>query len=100
MTTLSIACEWISVDGAPGNPYRYPGPVTEHIEEAYSTAIYRWGVCRRDSQGGSFLHSVYVGEAEVLASRLKGYLHPGRSQLTNLRIKEWLDQELAVGSTI
>lgn len=46
------------------------------------------------------LTAAYVGEAENICRRLGGYLNPGSSQKTNVRIKAFLDERRTAGVTI
>ena len=105
MGELNIDYAWEPVISFPNVRYAYPNAVTKYIDEHYSKAcVYRWAFfeARQSSNPDAvqFPQTVYIGETENLARRLRGYLHPGPSQITNKRMKEYLDRELELGTTI
>jgi hypothetical protein len=105
MAELDIDYQWLRVEGAPGTDYTYPQAVGKYIDEHYSKpAVYRWAFFEPERapspQERQHPRAVYIGETENLAKRLRGYLHPGPSQMTNKRMKAYLDQELSLGTTI
>jgi len=95
---LAIAHDWVPVENAPGQPYRFPSDLSPYFKSRYDhPCIYRWNVF---TTAPSDLRTVYVGEAELLSRRVYHYLHPGPSQRTNLRLKALFESELAKGRQI
>ena len=91
MNSLEITFRWIDVQSATGYNYRYPDAVSPHMKQNYCRpAIYKWNVWR-PVQGFS---GVYVGETDNLARRIHHCLAPGKSQVTNLRLKAYFDEAL------
>ncbi|HEV2351715.1 MAG TPA: hypothetical protein VG028_17930 [Terriglobia bacterium] len=98
MSVLELNHRWIPVEMEPGQPYEWPSSVSSHMQELYcGPCVYRWALFR---SGTSKPYMVYVGEGESLVKRLRGYLTPDRSQVTNIRIKRTLETELQNGSKV
>lgn len=76
---------WKKVLSDKNTGYRFPNEITEYMKKRYkSPTIYRWLVHHDDK-----LESIYIGEAEILCPRrIYHYLHPGPSQMTNIRINK------------
>ena len=95
MNNLVISFGWVPIQGSQGTPYRFPEAATKYLRERYGTpAIYRWLV-QRDQR-----RCVYIGETENLVRRLVHYLRPGPTQATNIRLRAYLDEEYALGTSI
>ena len=94
MKTLTVDMRWKCLECSPGDSYRYPSPLSRHMRGQYDKpGIYRWAIF--DSEG--HLIEAYVGESESVHGRLYQYLHPGKKQQTNLRLKAHLDGVLSRG---
>lgn len=77
--------------------YFFPNNISAYMKKKYnSPAIYRWLVHNNDR-----LESIYIGEAEILCPRrIYHYLHPGPSQMTNIRINKLFNQLTNEGKKI
>jgi len=60
-------------------------------------AIYKWSVFKSDIEDSKI---VYIGETENLINRIKGYLRPGPTQQTNIRINKLFKEYLEKGYKI
>jgi hypothetical protein len=99
MTELNIKLDfnWEKVLSSQNEPYTFPNDLSDYMKKRYNLpAIYRWLVYHGDK-----LESVYIGEAEILCPRrIYHYLHPGPSQMTNIRINELFTQLVNEGRKI
>jgi len=94
---LAVDYKWVAVERLPGEPYLFPHKTTEHMKNRYSKpAIYRWGLYSASDKRSS----IYVGETENLFKRVGGYLHPGPSQQTNLRLNVDFHSVVEQGRTV
>ncbi|MCL4271212.1 MAG: hypothetical protein KJZ72_16770 [Anaerolineales bacterium] len=77
-------------------PYIFPNPITEYMKINYrKPAIYRWMI-QHDTDV-----SMYIGETVNLCpDRLLGYLSPGPTQQTNIRINNLLQASINVGANV
>jgi len=57
-------------------------------EQYCRPAVYRWMVWTP----GFGIHAYYVGETDDLARRVQQCVHPGKQQMTNLRLKAYFDE--------
>lgn len=97
---LHLRYSWdpVLVDGT--NEYHYPMAVSRLMKQKYNKpVIYKWNVYKHSPNDQK---CVYIGEAAILCpSRIQGYLTPGPTQFTNIRLKklfqEYLDQKLQIG---
>lgn len=96
---LQVMFEWEAVHQSDAEEYVFPRPVTEFMRRFYNKpAIYRWIVERTDI-GDEPL--IYIGEAARLCpDRLSGYLMPGPTQQTNLRLNQQFHECLVQGGSI
>lgn len=76
--------EWVPVTDDHRNPYQFPVPVGHLRARHRGAAVYRWVSRRFDGT----VESIYVGETDNLGRRIYGYLNPGPSQQTNLRMND------------
>jgi hypothetical protein len=88
-TPCRINYEWQPVELDPGKPFNYPSSLNKaFIGNNSKPALYRWAL--KDENG--LLTGAYIGETENLVRRIKGYLRPGPTQQTNIRMrKNFLD---------
>jgi hypothetical protein len=93
--SLDADYEWVAVTDELGDAYRFPTPVGSIRSKHPGPSIYRW-VSRRPDWT---VESVYVGETDNLGRRIYGYLNPGPSQQTNLRMNAEL-KELVAGDHV
>lgn len=93
---LNADFEWVAVADELGEPYRFPRPVGSLRSKYPGPSIYRWVSRRPDGT----VESVYVGETDNLGRRIYGYLNPGQSQQTNLRMNAELRDLAASGHAI
>ena len=91
---LKLDYEWEHVESEKGKPYVFPQELTDFFKHRSHPAVYQWRVHKRDDLW------VYVGETESLARRVQGYLKPGPSQTTNIRIKKSFENFLERGYEI
>jgi len=71
------------VEKSPGEAYVFPLKTNEHIKTGYSRpTVYRWAVYSPKGE----LRAIYFGETENLFKRINQYLHPRKSQQTNVRL--------------
>lgn len=97
MDSLQIKYRWIDVQSAEGYNYRYPDALSAHMREKYCRpSIYKW-YAWLPTRGFS---AVYVGETDNLARRIRQCLVPGKSQITNLRLKAYFDEALKKGERV
>ena len=95
---ISLDHKWLPVEGEPGVPYLFPEPLPKRFRAKYGMpAIYRW-VVYHESPGD--LRRLYIGETEKLGRRIYGYLNPGPSQFTNIRIKGRFENEINSGHKV
>jgi hypothetical protein len=89
---IILEYEWVPVESAPSVLYLFPEEISSHLRVNWDgPAVYRWVVF--DQEPGD-LRRLYVGETELLPRRIYGYLNPGPSQFTNLRLKGEFEKEL------
>ena len=84
---IDLTYEWITVVHDDETPYRFPLPIKRSGPYAIP-AVYRWLPFQQ--QPGDFRRA-YIGESENLARRVCGYLKPGPSQKTNIRMRQLMD---------
>lgn len=89
--------EWETVMIKHNKPYFFPASISKFMKEHYKgPEIYRWVVKNYDK-----INSVYIGEAEILCPRrIQGYLKPGPSQMTNIRMNKLLHKFMNDGMKI
>jgi len=97
MITLTMDFEWKPVLEDKSAQYLFPNEITANMRQQYRTpAIYRWIV-----ESDETVESVYIGETEELCPRrIYGYLNPGMSQMTNIRINNLFKDLIKKGKTI
>lgn len=88
-TQVAVECSWRSAGEVvlDGGGLRMPALPDE-------PGVYQW-VLRHDGR-----ERRYVGEAERLRQRFRGYRTPGSSQVTNLRMKERALRVLEAGGSV
>ena len=84
---MDLTYEWITVVQDDETPYRFPLAINRSGPYAIP-AVYRWLPFR---QRPGDLQRAYIGESENLARRVCGYLKPGPSQKTNIRMRQLMD---------
>ncbi len=95
LTTLDYSWNPILIDGK--NPYFFPQKISGFMRENYKIpAIYRWVV-----ENNGSVDNYYIGESSLLCPRrIYGYLNPGSTQMTNLRMNEQFCKFVNSGKTI
>ncbi|PJN48804.1 hypothetical protein PAEAM_56660 [Paenibacillus sp. GM1FR] len=98
MYSLSLDFEWKSVDAVANiETYRFPRPFDKTMNKFYHVpAVYRWKIYKPHTQ----CTMVYIGETDNLKQRISGYLKPGPSQHTNIRMKALFEQYIKGGFII
>jgi hypothetical protein len=97
MNSLMIKYRWIDVQSAVGYNYRYPDALSAHMRRNYCRpSIYKW-YAWLPTRGFS---AIYVGETDNLVRRVRHCLAPGKSQVTNLRLKAYFDEALKKGERV
>lgn len=83
---LHLRYSWDLVFRDETNEYHYPMAVSPSMKKQFKKpGIYKWNIYK-DSPDDQ--KKIYIGEAAILCpSRIQGYLTPGSSQRTNIRIK-------------
>lgn len=93
-TEIQIELRWSPVMAGEDKPYRFPLELTQFMRDNYSRpGVYRWAF---DGPAGK-LESAYIGEAQDLVDRWKGFRKPGPSQVTNKRVHALLQEALLKG---
>jgi hypothetical protein len=78
--------------------YDYPNPIPKDFKAEHSgAAVYPLAIYPPASADPT---AQYVGETEDLARRLRQYLRPRKTQRTEWRVKEYLDDQLKKGARI
>jgi len=94
---FEIKYEWVPVLRAPNETYCYPGGMPTFFVQTYlPPAIYRWAFFKNSPTP----YRAYIGEADSLSQRVRGYLWPGATQQTNLRMKTELEDGIQAGARI
>lgn len=94
---ISFTFDWLPVLKNDGTEYHFPDNY-QLIDKKYTiSAIYKWTVYEADKDD---LKIVYIGEAEILRKRIMGYLNPGPSQQTNIRLNKLFNDYLNMGKKI
>lgn len=77
--------DWIPVLRNEDEIYLFPNALTSFMSRLYKApAIYRWNIYRETPADARI---IYIGEGQRLVpDRIKGYLKPGPSQMTNKRL--------------
>ena len=87
MLKIEFIYQWepVLIDGY--REYFFPQKITPFMKEQYKyPSIYRWHIFREQPEDQKL---IYIGEAkELCPKRINGYLNPGSSQKTNIRIKQ------------
>ena len=96
---VKVAFAWEVVLQGDNQPYMFPNEITHYMKERYRCpAIYRWVIdCKEDDDETL----IYIGEAQRLCpDRLNGYLAPGPTQQTNLRLSQQFHECVAQGRSV
>ena len=96
---IEFAYQWKSILMEENKEYHFPEKITPFMTRTYKRpAIYRWNIFRKKPNDKKL---IYIGVAQELCpKRINGYLKPGRSQQTNIRIKEKFQGYLGEGFKI
>jgi phosphoenolpyruvate synthase/pyruvate phosphate dikinase len=96
---VKVMFEWEAVCQSETEEYVFPKPITEFMKQLYKKpVIYRWIVERTDTNDEMLM---YIGEAARLCpDRLSGYLVPGPTQQTNIRLNQQFHECIAHGGKI
>lgn len=97
--TFQLSCKWLPVMSNETEIYTFPDKITPFMKLHYRIpAIYRWHIYK--SKPGD-LKQIYIGEAvQLCPQRLNGYLRPGPSQQTNIRINKMFNELINDGRHI
>lgn len=96
---LHLRYSWDPVFMDETNEYHYPMAISPSMKQQYKKpAIYKWNIYKHSPDDQK---KIYIGEATILCpSRIQGYLTPGPSQHTNIRMKnifsEFINQGLKI----
>ncbi|GGA05209.1 hypothetical protein GCM10008018_59100 [Paenibacillus marchantiophytorum] len=89
---VELEFDWLPIHAEMNQEYFYPAPQNSYMRKLYKTAsVYRWKVHRHSEE----CKTVYIGETNNFSNRLNGYLKPGTSQMTNIRMKSLFDEFLS-----
>jgi hypothetical protein len=96
---VKVMFEWEAVRQSEAEEYVFPEPITEFMNRLYKRpAIYRWIIERTNTDDEMLM---YIGEAVRLCpDRLSGYITPGPTQQTNLRLNQQFHECIACGGRI
>lgn len=92
-----VAFEWEVVLASETTEYKFPTPITSFMKQKYrKPVIYRWTIEHFDGE-----RSFYIGEAvKFCPDRLNGYLAPGPTQQTNLRLNRLFHEGIENGACL
>ena len=94
---INFTFDWSSVLKKDGTEYFFPEK-SNLINSKYNCpCIYIWSVFRSEFDDSKI---VYIGETENLIKRVTGYINPGPSQQTNIRMNNLFDNYLNEGYKI
>jgi len=95
---VKVTFEWEAVRSSETVEYEFPKPITEFMRQFYKKPmVYRWIVELPDTDETL----MYIGEAARLCpDRLSGYLTPGPTQQTNIRLNQQFHEFIAHGGRI
>jgi hypothetical protein len=94
VNSFIVQLRWSCLECSPSEAYRFPSALNPHVRKWYNRpGVYRWAVFDTDGR----LSEAYIGETESVYTRLYQYLHPGKTQQTNLRLKAYLHDVLSRG---
>jgi hypothetical protein len=82
---ISFFYDWISVKKENEEKYNYPEDRKLIKKEYKRAAIYKWNIYDAKNKN---IKKIYIGETVNLYNRVSGYLRPGTTQKTNIRINE------------
>lgn len=96
---LHLRYSWDPVFRDETNEYHYPMAITPPMKKQYKKpAIYKWNIYKHSPDDQK---KIYIGEAAILCpTRLQGYLKPGPSQHTNIRMKNMFSEYINQGLKI
>jgi len=96
---LALRYSWDPVLIDETNEYHFPMSISNLMKQQYKKpAIYKWNVYKHSPDDQK---RIYIGEAAILCpSRIQGYLTPGPSQHTNIRMKTMFNEFINQGLTI
>ncbi len=90
--------QWRPIRAGNESNYLFPMPVNSaNAADVNGPAVYRWVIYATEPGD---LRRVYIGEAEMLSRRIRGYLNPGPTQQTNIRMKAEFEGEIAAGHKV
>jgi hypothetical protein len=97
MNVFELNYQWRPFESNSGEEYKYPGQVTEHLRNHYTSVVYRWAIYRERPDRDAF----FVGDSKDLSGRLVLYLpfSRGREPQTK-KVREVLRNERRKGSII
>jgi len=77
--------------------YLFPQEISKFMRDTYKhPAIYKWAI-----ENDRKIESIYIGEAEKLCPRrIRGYLKPGPTQMTNIRLNSIFTDSLKNDKTV
>lgn len=88
---LALRYSWDPVFVDEANEYHYPMTISSLMKQQYrKSAIYKWNIYKHTPDD---IKNIYIGEAAILCpNRIQGYLTPGPSQYTNIRLKKLFNE--------
>jgi hypothetical protein len=79
---LRLVYSWEAVFDVDGIPYLFPNPISAYMKKRHRIpCVYQW-LIREPNQK----LVAYIGQADNLVQRVRGYLSPGPTQATNKRL--------------
>jgi hypothetical protein len=98
MYNLHLKFEWELVQYEEDRTYQFPNVISPFMKARYKEpAIYRWSVFKESFEE---CNTVYIGESTELIRRINGYLKPGISQQTNIRMNALFTEYIDKGFSI
>lgn len=96
---LEISFDWVPILRNEDEIYLFPNSLTSFMTRLYkSPAIYRWNVYKVTPTDERI---IYIGEGQqLIPSRIKGYLNPGPSQMTNKRLNSRFHEYIQSGHKV
>ena len=96
---FNLNYKWVSVLREEGDYYVFPQKISQFMKDNYrSPQIYRWNIFKNNLNDEKI---VYIGEAQIFCpTRLQGYIKPGPSQYTNIRMNKEFEEFIKKGYSV
>jgi hypothetical protein len=95
---VKVSFEWETVYQSETTEYEFPAPITRFMNDTYrKPMVYRWIIELPDAEETL----IYIGEsARFCPDRLSGYLAPGPTQQTNIRLHRQFNEFVENGGKV